>query len=143
MKAITHYAALVVSPAVASLLTILAVLSGFVALAYAAARGLPARDWRPGVAALVAGFIAANAAFVLRTLGALDAAAVCVVWAGGFAMLLSALWHVLEPRSWHVAWDAFVRLGRRIHPLGSVVFLITLLVMVALLVLRMLRVFAA
>lgn len=132
-----------VSPAVASLLTVLAVLSGFVALAYAVARGLPARDWRPGVAALAAGFIAANAAFVLRALGALDTPVVSVVWAGGFAMLLAAMWHVLQPRSWHVAWDAFVALGRRIHPIGSVVFLITLLVMIALLLLRMLRAFAA
>jgi hypothetical protein len=126
----------VVSSAVASLLTLLAVLAGFTALAYAVARGLPARDWRPGVAALGAGFIAANVAFVLRTLGALDAPTLCVIWAGGFSMLLSALWHVLAPRSWHVAWDAFVALGSRVHPLGAVVFLITLLVTIALLVLR-------
>jgi hypothetical protein len=133
----------VVSSAVASLLTILAALSGFVALAYAVARGLPARDWRPGVGALVAGFVAANVAFVVRTLGPLEMPTLCVVWAGGFAMLLSALWHVLAPRSWHVGWDALVDLGTRIHPLGSVVFLITLLVTIALLVLRALRAFAA
>jgi hypothetical protein len=133
----------VVSSAVASLLTILAVLSGFVALAYAVARGLPARDWRPGVAALVAGFIAANVAFVLLTLGAMEAPMLCVLWAGGFSMLVCSLWHVVAPRSWHVVWDAFVGFGRWLHPLGSVVFLITLLVMVALLVLRVLRAFAA
>ena len=134
---------MVVSSAVASSLTLVAVLSGFIALAYALARGLPARDWRPGVGALAAGFIAANAAFVLLTLGALNAPALCVVWAGGFSMLLSALWHLLGPRSWHVAWEAFVGLSGRIHPLGSVVFLITLLVTLALLVLRTLRAFAA
>ena len=92
---------------------------------------------------MACGFIAANAAFVLVTLGALDAPTLCVVWAGGFSMLLSALWHLLEPRSWHVAWDAFVGLSGRIHPLGSVVFLITLLVTLALLVLRALHAFAA
>jgi hypothetical protein len=133
----------VVSSAVATSLTLVAVLSGFLALAYAVARGLPARDWRPGVAALASGFVAANAAFVLVTLGALDAPTLCVVWAGGFSMLLSALWHLVEPRSWHIAWDGFVGLGRRIHPLGSVVFLIALLVTIALLVLRALRAFAA
>ena len=127
---------MVVSSAVASSLTVIAVLSGFLALAYALARGLPARDWRPGVAALASGFIAANVAFVLLTLGALDAPTLCVVWAGGFAMLLAAIWHVLEPRSWHVAWDAFAGLSRRIHPLGSLLFLITLLVTLALLLLR-------
>lgn len=134
---------MVVSSAVATSLTLVAVLAGFLALGYAVARGLPARDWRPGVAALACGFIAANAAFVLVTLGALDAPTLCVVWAGGFSMLLSALWHLLEPRSWHVAWDAFVGLSGRIHPLGSVVFLITLLVTLALLVLRALHAFAA
>jgi hypothetical protein len=126
----------VVSSALASLVTILAVLAGFIALAYSVARGIPARDPRPGMAALGAGFIAANVAFVLRMLGALDAPTLSVIWAGGFSMLLAALWHVLAPRSWHVAWDAFVALGTRIHPLGSVVFLITLLVMIALLILR-------
>lgn len=55
-------------------------------------------------------------------------------------MLLSALWHLFLPRSWQVAWDAFIRLARRIHPLGSVLFLVTLLVTVALLVLRVVRV---
>jgi hypothetical protein len=129
----------VVSSAVASLLTLLALLSAFVALGYALARGLPARDWRPGVAALLAGFIAANTAFVVRALGRLEVPALCVVWAGGFSMLLSAMWHLLEPRSWHLAWDAFVGLGRRIHPLGSLVFLITLLVTIALLALRALN----
>lgn len=118
------------------MLTILAVLAGLMALGYAAARGIPARDPRPGVAALAAGFIAANVAFVLRILGALDAPPLCAIWAGGFSMLFSALWHVLEPRSWHVAWDAIVALGRRLGPLVSVVFLITLLVTLALLVLR-------
>ena len=130
---------MVVSSAVASALTVVAVLSAFLALGYAFARGLPARDWRPGVAALASGFIAANVAFVLLTLGALDAPTLCVVWAGGLAMLLSAMWHMLEPRSWHVAWEALVGLSRRIHPLGSVVFLITLLVTLALLLLRVLR----
>ncbi|HEX6246082.1 MAG TPA: hypothetical protein VFZ61_34395 [Polyangiales bacterium] len=118
-------------------------MSGFLSLAYAVARGLPARDWRPGVAALASGFIAANAAFVVVSFGALDAPTLCVVWAGGFAMLLCALWHLMEPRSWHVAWDAFVRLSGRIHPLGSVVFLTTLLVTLTLLLLRALRAFQA
>jgi hypothetical protein len=40
-----------------------------------------------------------------------------------------------------MAWEAFVRLSGRIHPLGSVVFLITLLVTLALLLLRALRTF--
>lgn len=138
-----YAAAVVVSSALATSLTFVAVLSGFLGLAYAVARGLPARDWRPGVGTLAAGFVAANAAFVLLSLGALDAPALSVVWAGGFAMLLSTLWHLLAPRSWHVAWDAFVGLSGRIHPLGSIVFLITLLVTLALLTLRALRVFAA
>lgn len=131
---------MVVSSAVVSSLTLVAVLSGALALGYALARGLPARDWRPGVAALASGFIAANAAYALLILGALDAPTLCVVWAGGFAMLLCAMWHLLEPRSWHIAWEVFAGLSGRIHPLGGVVFLITLLVTLALLVLR---VFAA
>jgi hypothetical protein len=52
-------------------------------------------------------------------------------------MLLAALWHVIEPRSWHVSWDLFVSLSGRIHPLGSVLFLITLLVTIVLLLLRL------
>ena len=134
---------MVVSSALASSLTLAAVLAGALALAYAVARGLPARDWRPGVAALASGFIAANAAFVLVTLGGLEAPTLCVVWAGGFSMLLCTIWHLVEPRSWHVAWEAFVALSGRIHPLGSVVFLTTLLVTLALLLLRALRAFAA
>lgn len=130
---------MIVSSAVVSVLTIVSVLSGFIAFGYAALRGVPARDWRPGLAALVAGFIAANAAFVMRALGAVEAPALYVIWAGGFSMLLCAMWHLVEPRSWHVAWDAFVGLGRRISPLGSIVFLIALLVTLALLSLRGLR----
>lgn len=134
---------MVVSSAVASLLTILAALFGVLAIAYAVARGVPARDFRPGVAALGAGFIGANVVFVLRSLDAVDAPTLSVVWAGGFAMLLTALWHVTEPRSWHMAWDAFVRLCGRIHPLGGIVFAITLLVTMALMVLRALRALSA
>jgi hypothetical protein len=130
------------SSAIASSLTLVAVLSGALALAYAVARGVPARDWRPGVAALGCGFIAANAAFVLVTLGALNAPTLCVVWAGGFSMLLCAIWHLVEPRSWHVVWEAFVSLSGRIHPLGSVLFLTTLLVTLTLLLLRALRALA-
>lgn len=128
-----------VSPADTFLLSLLAVLSGLMALVYAVARGLPARDFRPAVAALTAGFIASNAAYVVRTLSAPAFPVLCVVWGGGFAMLLTAMWHVFSPRSWHLAWDAIVRLSRRIHPLGSVVFMITLLVLAALLILRGVR----
>jgi len=120
-------------------LTILSVFSGLLAVAYAVARGLPARDWRPGLAAVTAGFIAANVAFVLLTLGVLAAPVLCVVWAGGFAMLLCTLWHAALPRSWHVAWDALVGLSGQIHLLGTLVFLITALVTVCLLAWRVLR----
>lgn len=128
-----------ISSASAAVLTILGVLAGGVALAYAVARGLPARDFRPGLAALVAGFVAANVAFILLALDAVEAPALSVVWSGGFAMLFCSMWHVTAPRSWHVVWDAFVRLSRRIHPLGSLVFLVTLCVTISLLVLRIQR----
>lgn len=128
-----------VSPAVSTLLTLLAILSGLAALVYAALRGIPARDFRPAVASLLAGFITANVTFIVRALGSLQTPTLVVIWAGGCAMLLTAFWHVLAPRSWHVVWDAFVALSRRLHPLGSVAFLITLLVTCALLLLRGLR----